>query len=85
MFDIVANRGAKWTGKLDGKEYKHPTDDSTMEAKRIDGQTIEIGLKNPSGPGVTHMWQVKGDTLIRTLVFLGPQARKSVQNFERIK
>ena len=36
----MAMRG--WNGKLDGKEYKGPTDDVTTQARRIDAQTIEI-------------------------------------------
>jgi hypothetical protein len=76
--------------KLDGKEYKHPTYDTTMQAKRRDAQTIEILFKNPAdlaskGPGRPMLWQVKGNMLTLTLSMSGAQSKPIVQEFERAK
>jgi hypothetical protein len=84
-FDFVGSDSSNWKGKLDGKEYKQPEDGQTMQARRIDAQTIELSFKTPEGISATMLWQVKGNTLIRTTRIAYAQGQGRTVEFERVK
>jgi hypothetical protein len=84
-FDFSGSNGSIYKGKLDGKEYKRPEDDSTMQARRIDGQTIELSFRTVQGIAATHLWQLKGNNLTRTTRIGNAQGQGSVTEFERVR
>jgi hypothetical protein len=84
-FDFSGSSGSSYKGKLDGKEYNHPEDGSTIQARRIDGQTIELSFRTTQGIAATQLWQLKGNNLTRTTRIGNAQGQGSVTEFERIK
>ena len=92
-YDFMTNRGSEWKGQLDGKEYTSPDDGTKTQARRTDGQTIELRFGNRNSSAMQVMiLQVKGNTLTRTLLretSAGNQGentqRPTVREFERIK
>jgi hypothetical protein len=84
-FDFAGSGSSSYKGKLDGKEYKRPEDDSTMRAKRFDTQTIELSFKTTAGIPATMLWQVKGNTLTRTTKMGDARGQGRVVEFERVK
>jgi hypothetical protein len=84
-FDFAGSNGSGFKGKLDGKKYKRPEDDSTLQARRIDAQSIELSIKTAIGVAVTQLWQVKGNTLTRTAKIADAQGQGRVVKFERVK
>jgi hypothetical protein len=76
----------KLTIKLDGNESKTGLGEQTVQAKRIDDQTIEIIKKGGFLSG-TILYQVKGNILTLTYPGRSPDNKSSkiVKQFERVK
>lgn len=85
--DLTTNRGEVIRAKLDGKDHRQDTSDTTVRLNRIDGHTIEMFQESPTGPPVRSRWQVLGTMLTVTVTGTAAQGKpfKVVQYFERIK
>ena len=84
-FYFAGSSNSSYKGKLDGKEQKLPEDGSIMQARRIDTQTIELSFKTTVGIAGTMLWQVKGNTLIRTISITNAQGQSRAVEFERVE